>query len=48
MELKDFKHIHFIGIGGIGVSAIAEIVKSRGVDASGSDMKASEVTMPKV
>ena len=44
MELKDYKHIHFIGIGGIGVSAIAEIVKSRGVEASGSDMKASEVT----
>ena len=44
MELRDFKHIHFIGIGGIGVSAIAEIVKSRGVEASGSDMKASEVT----
>jgi len=44
MELKDYKHIHFIGIGGIGVSAIAEIVTSRGVKASGSDMKASEVT----
>lgn len=44
MELKDFKHIHFIGIGGIGVSAIAEIVASRGVIASGSDMKASDVT----
>lgn len=45
MELKDFKHIHFIGIGGIGVSAIAEIVKSRGVKASGSDMKESDVTI---
>jgi len=44
MELKDYKHIHFIGIGGIGVSAIAEIVTSRGVVATGSDMKASEVT----
>ncbi len=44
MELKDYKHIHFIGIGGIGVSAIAGIVASRGVKASGSDMKASDVT----
>lgn len=44
MELRDFKHIHFIGIGGIGVSAIAEIVKSCGVDASGSDIRVSEVT----
>jgi len=44
MELRDYKHIHFIGIGGIGVSAIAEIVASRGVIASGSDMKASDVT----
>ena len=44
MNLRDYKHIHFLGIGGIGVSAIAEIMKDRGVVVSGSDMKESTVT----
>ncbi len=43
-DLKQYKHIHFVGIGGIGVSAIAEITKSQGHMVTGSDMKASEVT----
>lgn len=38
------KHIHFIGIGGIGTSAIAHIMKKRGFTVSGSDMEASEIT----
>ena len=44
MDLKHFKHIHFLGIGGIGVSGIAQIMNDRGVIVSGSDMKASTVT----
>ena len=44
MNLKDYNHIHFLGIGGIGVSAIAEIMHERGVIVSGSDMKESTVT----
>ena len=44
MDLKNYKHIHFLGIGGIGISAIAEIMKDRGVEVSGSDMKESTVT----
>lgn len=44
MNLNQYKHIHFVGIGGIGVSAIAEITKSRGHIVTGSDMKASELT----
>ena len=44
MDLKSFKHIHFLGIGGIGVSAIAQIMNERGKEVSGSDMKQSTVT----
>ena len=44
LNLKKFKHIHCIGIGGIGLSAIAEIFLSRGCVVSGSDMKESEIT----
>ena len=44
MNLKDYRHVHFVGIGGIGVSALAEIAKSQGIKVTGSDMKSSEVT----
>ncbi len=44
MDLKQFGHIHFLGIGGIGVSGIAQIMNDRGVEVSGSDMKMSTVT----
>lgn len=44
LNINDYKHIHCIGIGGIGLSAVAEICKSRGFEVSGSDMKASDVT----
>lgn len=44
LNLKKFKHIHCIGIGGIGLSAIAEIFLNRGCHVSGSDMKESEIT----
>ncbi|WP_051280682.1 UDP-N-acetylmuramate--L-alanine ligase [Anaerovorax odorimutans] len=44
LNLSDFKHIHCIGIGGIGLSAIAEIFLYRGYKVSGSDMKESEIT----
>ena len=32
------KHIHFVGIGGIGMSGIAEILVSLGYTVQGSDM----------
>ena len=35
------KHIHFIGIGGIGISAIAKMFLERGVNVSGSDSSIS-------
>lgn len=44
VNLKDHKNIHCIGIGGVGVSAIAEILLARGYKVSGSDMKRSELT----
>lgn len=37
-------HVHFIGIGGISMSAIAEILLDLGYKVSGSDMKASNTT----
>jgi UDP-N-acetylmuramate--alanine ligase len=41
---RRFQHIHFIGIGGIGMSGIAEVLANLGFRVSGSDVKKSEVT----
>jgi UDP-N-acetylmuramate--alanine ligase len=38
------RRIHFIGIGGIGMSGIAELLANLGYEVSGSDAKRSEVT----
>jgi UDP-N-acetylmuramate--alanine ligase len=38
------QHVHFIGIGGIGMSGIAEILLTLGHRVSGSDLKHSSVT----
>jgi len=37
-------HIHFVGIGGIGMSGIAELLLNLGYEVSGSDIKASDIT----
>ncbi len=37
-------HIHFVGIGGIGMSGIAELLLNLGYTVSGSDLVASEIT----
>ena len=37
-------HIHFVGIGGAGMSGIAEVMLTMGYQVSGSDLKASEAT----
>jgi UDP-N-acetylmuramate--alanine ligase len=39
-----FQHVHFIGIGGIGMSGIAEVLANLGFRVSGSDLKHSDVT----
>src|SRR5436853_2252568 len=38
------QRIHFVGIGGIGMSGIAEVLLNLGYKVSGSDLKASAVT----
>lgn len=37
-------HIHFVGIGGAGMSGIAEVIANSGYSVSGSDLKASAMT----
>jgi UDP-N-acetylmuramate--alanine ligase len=41
---KNIKRVHFVGIGGIGMSGIAEILLSQGFEITGSDKSLSEVT----
>ena len=38
------RRIHFVGIGGIGMSGIAELLANQGYAVSGSDARASDVT----
>ncbi len=38
------QHVHFVGIGGIGMSGIAEVLLSLGYEVSGSDVKLSPIT----
>ena len=38
------QHLHFTGIGGIGMSGIAEVLLNLGYQISGSDLKLSPVT----
>ena len=33
------RHVHFVGIGGVGMSAIARVLLAMGVGVSGSDLK---------
>lgn len=44
-SLKDLagKHVHFIGVGGAGMSGLARIMASEGIRVSGSDIKESSV-----
>ncbi|MBI4975635.1 UDP-N-acetylmuramate--L-alanine ligase [Candidatus Peregrinibacteria bacterium] len=44
MSLLDKKYIHFVGIGGIGTSGLAQILRHQGRIISGSDMSSSEIT----
>ena len=38
------RKIHFVGVGGIGMSGLAEILLNLGYEVSGSDLHASEIT----
>ena len=44
MIQKVIKKIHFVGIGGIGMSGIAEIMLNQGFQISGSDLSNTEIT----
>jgi UDP-N-acetylmuramate--alanine ligase len=44
MYKKRAKNIHFVGIGGIGMSGIAEVLLNLGYRVSGSDLRESEIT----
>ncbi len=45
---RDFERVHFIGIGGAGMSGIALVLHQRGYTVSGSDLKQSRYTRPLV
>jgi UDP-N-acetylmuramate--alanine ligase len=38
------RHVHFVGVGGIGMSGIAELLANLGYEVSGSDAKRTDVT----
>jgi len=44
IDLLKAKKIHFIGVGGIGLSAIAKLMSAQGKNISGSDASESEIT----
>lgn len=41
---KRFKKIHFVGIGGVGMSGIAEVLNNLDYEVTGSDLRGSETT----
>jgi UDP-N-acetylmuramate--alanine ligase len=41
---RSIQHLHFVGIGGAGMSAIAEVLHGQGLRITGSDAVASDVT----
>ncbi len=42
--VKRYRHVHFVGIGGIGMSGIAEVLLNLGYRVSGSDLVESDIT----
>ena len=42
--LEPGTHIHFVGVGGIGMSGIAEVLINLGYRVSGSDLMRSSIT----
>lgn len=43
-QLREKMHLHLVGIGGAGISAIAQVLLGRGYVVSGSDAQANELT----
>ncbi|HEY5718102.1 MAG TPA: Mur ligase domain-containing protein, partial [Motiliproteus sp.] len=42
--MRRIRRIHFVGIGGVGMCGIAEVLLNQGYEISGSDIRASAVT----
>lgn len=42
--MRRIRHIHFVGIGGVGMSGIAEVLLNLGYRVSGSDLKQNAIT----
>lgn len=43
-DIKKYSTIHFVGIGGVSMSGIAETIKNLGVKVTGSDWARSQIT----
>ena len=43
LDLQKIENVHFIGIGGIGISAIARMMKEMGKNVTGQDMQEGEI-----
>lgn len=43
-EMGRIKHVHFVGVGGVGMAGIAEVLLSEGYKVSGSDMADNALT----
>ena len=43
-EMRRIKQIHFVGIGGVGMCGIAEVLLNQGYQIAGSDIRESQVT----
>ncbi len=44
IDILKLKHIHFMGIGGVSMSGLAQMAKSQGITVTGSDIAESELT----
>ena len=42
-EMRRIRRIHFVGIGGSGMSGIAEVLLNQGYQISGSDLNISDI-----
>ncbi|MFA5773339.1 MAG: Mur ligase family protein [Candidatus Paceibacterota bacterium] len=45
LDLSKIKNVHFIGIGGIGISAVARMMLHEGKNVTGQDMQEGEIVM---
>ncbi len=43
MEIENIKKVHFVGIGGVGISAVAKLMLLKGKKVSGSDISSSPI-----